>query len=224
LTAKPYPARLARERPPYRPGAAKVAVDRDVHQRYHDREIEQLRKKVWQPASREDEIPEVGDYVLYDVGPLSFIVVRTGEAPPDHFLKELSQDPLLARVRRYSVSRSWPAALAGALCFPRVDGVIPAQQGHHLGDLGGPFLGRLCLLHAVQDRKAIGRIQCVEQFARRGFGVERGVQVSIRRRFTLAGVGRRPSPIRLGLVDLRPPPRAHAARFLQSLAPLTIDL
>jgi hypothetical protein len=85
LTAKPYPARLARERPPYRPGAAKVAVDRDVHQRYHDREIEQLRKKVWQPASREDEIPEVGDYVLYDVGPLSFIVVRTIAKAPGTF-------------------------------------------------------------------------------------------------------------------------------------------
>lgn len=33
--------------------------------------------KVWQVACREEEIPKVGDYITYEIGSQSFIVVRT---------------------------------------------------------------------------------------------------------------------------------------------------
>jgi len=78
-TGKPYPAHLAKERPPYKPGVARVAVDRFFRQEYHDLEVERIWKKVWQYACREDEIPEVGDHIVYEIGTLSFIVVRTGD-------------------------------------------------------------------------------------------------------------------------------------------------
>jgi nitrite reductase/ring-hydroxylating ferredoxin subunit len=41
-------------------------------------EVEKIWKKSWQVACRGEDIPEVGDRVAYDVGPLSFLVVRSG--------------------------------------------------------------------------------------------------------------------------------------------------
>ncbi|MBV9994532.1 MAG: aromatic ring-hydroxylating dioxygenase subunit alpha [Caulobacteraceae bacterium] len=73
----PYPAHLKVEKPPYRPGVMRVPVDRYFRQEYHDLEVERIWKKCWQWVCREDEIPEVGDYIVYDVAELSFIVVRT---------------------------------------------------------------------------------------------------------------------------------------------------
>jgi phenylpropionate dioxygenase-like ring-hydroxylating dioxygenase large terminal subunit len=40
-------------------------------------EYERMWNKVWQVACREEEIPNVGDYVTYEIGTQSFIVVRT---------------------------------------------------------------------------------------------------------------------------------------------------
>ena len=60
-------------------GPMRVDTDRFVDQRYHELEVERLWKKVWQMACREDDIPNVGDYYIYDIAHLSYIVVRTGE-------------------------------------------------------------------------------------------------------------------------------------------------
>ncbi len=46
---------------------------------FHALEVEKLWSKVWQMACHEDDIPEVGDYIPYDIAHLSFLVVRTGE-------------------------------------------------------------------------------------------------------------------------------------------------
>lgn len=40
-------------------------------------EYERMWNKVWQVACREEEIPKVGDYVTYEIGNQSFIIVRT---------------------------------------------------------------------------------------------------------------------------------------------------
>ncbi|MDB5714837.1 MAG: hypothetical protein JWO15_2234 [Sphingomonadales bacterium] len=72
----PYPHHLTIEAP-YKPGIKRVKTDRWIKQEYHDREVERIWKKVWQMTCREEEIPEVGDYILYDVADLSFIVMRT---------------------------------------------------------------------------------------------------------------------------------------------------
>ena len=47
--------------------------DRDFHQR----EVERMWGHVWQMACREEQIPEVGDSVLYEIADWSLIVVRT---------------------------------------------------------------------------------------------------------------------------------------------------
>ena len=57
-------------------GVMKVSTDRLYTQEYHDLEVERLWKRVWQFACREDDIPEVGDYLVYDIAHLSYIVVR----------------------------------------------------------------------------------------------------------------------------------------------------
>jgi nitrite reductase/ring-hydroxylating ferredoxin subunit len=50
--------------------------------KYVPMEIEKIWKKTWHVACRGEDIPEVGDRISYDVGPLSFLIVRSG---PDEF-------------------------------------------------------------------------------------------------------------------------------------------
>jgi phenylpropionate dioxygenase-like ring-hydroxylating dioxygenase large terminal subunit len=42
-------------------------------------EMEHVWKKCWQVVGREEDIPEIGDRKLYEVGELSYIIVRSGE-------------------------------------------------------------------------------------------------------------------------------------------------
>ena len=44
---------------------------------FHDREVEHVWAKVWQVACREEDIPDVGDHVVYDIADSSLIVMRT---------------------------------------------------------------------------------------------------------------------------------------------------
>lgn len=60
-------------------GPKKVNTARFFEKKYHDLEVEKLWKKTWQMACREDDIPEVGDYHIYEIADLSFLIVRTGE-------------------------------------------------------------------------------------------------------------------------------------------------
>lgn len=46
----------------------------------HDREVERMWKKVWQMACRENDIPEVGNQIVYDIADQSVVIVR---AAPD---------------------------------------------------------------------------------------------------------------------------------------------
>jgi len=74
----PYPEHLKIEKPPYRPRVMRVSTDRYLTRELHDREVERIWRRCWQFACREEQIPEVGDYVVYEIAELSFIVVRTG--------------------------------------------------------------------------------------------------------------------------------------------------
>jgi nitrite reductase/ring-hydroxylating ferredoxin subunit len=58
-------------------GPVKIPVARYFERKYHDLEVEHIWKKVWQMACREDDIPEVGDYFLYQIADLQYLVVRT---------------------------------------------------------------------------------------------------------------------------------------------------
>ena len=61
----------------YRSSLVSVPVRRYTSQAFHDQEMEKLWPRVWQMACREEEIPEVGDHRVYDIGRYSIIVVRT---------------------------------------------------------------------------------------------------------------------------------------------------
>jgi len=54
----------------------KVPVARYTSREFHDLEVEKVWKKVWQFACREEQLPEPGDHVVYDIASLSILVVR----------------------------------------------------------------------------------------------------------------------------------------------------
>ena len=59
-------------------GSEDLSVDRYFSSEFHRLEAERLWPRVWQMVCREDELGEVGDYVVYDIVGWSFIVARTG--------------------------------------------------------------------------------------------------------------------------------------------------
>jgi phenylpropionate dioxygenase-like ring-hydroxylating dioxygenase large terminal subunit len=59
------------------PGVQKVPVARYTSREFHELEVEKVWKRVWQMACREEDVPEVGDHVVYDIAGLSFLVVRS---------------------------------------------------------------------------------------------------------------------------------------------------
>ena len=58
-------------------GDADVPIDRYTSRDWHRLEVDRLWKRVWQFACREEHIPEPGDYIVYEIAGLSFLVVRT---------------------------------------------------------------------------------------------------------------------------------------------------
>jgi phenylpropionate dioxygenase-like ring-hydroxylating dioxygenase large terminal subunit len=58
-------------------GTADVSIDRYISREWHAAEVDKVWRKTWQVACRLEEIPAVGDYVVYDVVDDSVIVVRT---------------------------------------------------------------------------------------------------------------------------------------------------
>ena len=60
-------------------GPTIVPAERYFSQEFHDLEVEKVWKRVWQMACNETDIPEIGDYNVYEIAHLSFLVVRTGE-------------------------------------------------------------------------------------------------------------------------------------------------
>ncbi|MDE0062019.1 MAG: aromatic ring-hydroxylating dioxygenase subunit alpha [Gammaproteobacteria bacterium] len=58
-------------------GDADVPAARYTSAAWHDLEVERLWKRVWQMACREEDIPEPGDHIRYDIVGMSFIVLRT---------------------------------------------------------------------------------------------------------------------------------------------------
>jgi phenylpropionate dioxygenase-like ring-hydroxylating dioxygenase large terminal subunit len=72
----PVPAQLRSTAKVYQ-GSHDVPVERYIDRRFHELEKERLWKRVWQMACRVEELPEVGDTVVYDVADLSFLLVRS---------------------------------------------------------------------------------------------------------------------------------------------------
>ena len=60
-------------------GSEDIDKARYLSQAYMDEEFKRLWTRTWQMACREEHIPEVGDYYVYDIGPYSFIVTRVAD-------------------------------------------------------------------------------------------------------------------------------------------------
>ena len=54
-----------------------VPVAQYTSSAFHDLEVEKVWKRVWQMACLEQEIPNVGDHLLYEIADISIIVVRS---------------------------------------------------------------------------------------------------------------------------------------------------
>jgi phenylpropionate dioxygenase-like ring-hydroxylating dioxygenase large terminal subunit len=57
--------------------ATEVDVARYTSREWHELEVERLWSRVWQFACREEELPKVGDHVLYEIAGTNLIIVRT---------------------------------------------------------------------------------------------------------------------------------------------------
>jgi nitrite reductase/ring-hydroxylating ferredoxin subunit len=75
--SRPVPDVLRAESP-MPPGPTLVPVERYFSREFHELEVEKVWKRVWQMACHEDDIPDVGDYHVYDIAELSFLIVRSG--------------------------------------------------------------------------------------------------------------------------------------------------
>jgi len=60
-------------------GSEDVSKDRYIDPGFAAEEFKRMWPRTWQMACREDHIPEVGDYYVYDLGTFSFIVVRSDD-------------------------------------------------------------------------------------------------------------------------------------------------
>ncbi len=78
----PVPDVLRLQSPRYL-GSADIPVERYTSREWHRREVDQLWSRVWQFACRTEHIPDPGDYIVYDIAGLSYIVVRQA----DHTIK-----------------------------------------------------------------------------------------------------------------------------------------
>ncbi|MFM7535715.1 MAG: aromatic ring-hydroxylating oxygenase subunit alpha [Acidimicrobiales bacterium] len=72
---KPVPAALRAEHWSHQ-GDEDVSIDRYISREWHDKEVKRLWTRAWQYACREEEIPEPGDYYVYEITRWSFLVVR----------------------------------------------------------------------------------------------------------------------------------------------------
>ena len=83
-------------------GVEGVDIAKYLSREYHDLEMEHVWRKVWQVACREEEIPEVGDHIVYEIGPDSYIVVRSA---PDRIMA--FQNVCLHRGRLLRTQDGW---------------------------------------------------------------------------------------------------------------------
>jgi phenylpropionate dioxygenase-like ring-hydroxylating dioxygenase large terminal subunit len=74
----PAPKVMLSESPTADESDADLSIERYFSREWHQREVENIWRKCWQLACRVEEIPNVGDHVVYDIVHDSLVVIRTG--------------------------------------------------------------------------------------------------------------------------------------------------
>ena len=74
----PAPTVMLSESPAVGQSTADLPIERYFSKEWHDQEVEKVWRKCWQLACRVEEIPNVGDHVVYNIVHDSLIVARTG--------------------------------------------------------------------------------------------------------------------------------------------------
>eukprot|EP01035_Chromulina_nebulosa_P057280 gene57279-78486_t len=74
----PAPSVMRVESPAIGQSSDDVSIARYFAKDWHDREVGQVWRKIWQLACRLEHIPNIGDHIVYDIVHDSLIVVRTG--------------------------------------------------------------------------------------------------------------------------------------------------
>jgi nitrite reductase/ring-hydroxylating ferredoxin subunit len=67
---------VLRQISPIEPSTADVTTARYTTREFHDLEVEKVWRRVWQMACREEDIPEVGDHLTYEIAGWSILIVR----------------------------------------------------------------------------------------------------------------------------------------------------
>ena len=75
-----HPVRdILRVESPMEPGPTLVPVERYFSKEFHDVEVEKVWKRIWQMACHEDDIPDVGDYLVYNIAEQRINADSSGE-------------------------------------------------------------------------------------------------------------------------------------------------
>ena len=76
--SRPVPDFLRAESP-YLNGFSDIPKDRYLSREWHEKEKACLWSRVWQFACREEQIPEIGSYIVYEIADQSYLVSRVSE-------------------------------------------------------------------------------------------------------------------------------------------------
>ena len=76
--SRPVPEFLRAESP-YLNGFSDIPKDRYLSREWHEKEKACLWSRVWQFACREEQLPEVGSYIVYEIADQSYLVTRVSE-------------------------------------------------------------------------------------------------------------------------------------------------
>src|SRR5262245_36851950 len=67
------------EESPKSSGTEPISIERFISEDYQRREYERVWSRVWQWACNTEDIPNVGDHLVYDIGERSILLVRVAE-------------------------------------------------------------------------------------------------------------------------------------------------
>ena len=127
----PAPGIMRCESPAQGQSTADIPIDRYFSKDWHNREVERVWRRCWQLACRVEEIPNVGDHIIYEIVHDSLIVVRTAPDEIRAYVNSCLHRGTMLRteggcVRRFRCPfHSWTWKLDGTLAHVPQDWDLP---------------------------------------------------------------------------------------------------